>query len=100
MFFKLKFGCLLGCLVGFCSFFLLLFALGFGVYCYFVPETWDRTVARIERIWGSAKDKGDQGWGKVKESGDHLVDSVPRNEPKTINEPETANGVPEPEVKR
>ena len=95
MFFKFKIGCCLGCLVGLCTVLLSFFALGFGIYCCFVPETWDRTVAGIERIWGSAKDKGDQGWNKVKESGDQLVESVPRNE----TESGGSNGIPEPEVK-
>lgn len=95
MFCKFKIGCCLGCFAGLCAVILLFFALGFGIYCCFVPETWDHTVAEIERIWGSAKDKGDQGWNTVKESGDQLVDSVPRNE--TV--PAKPNVIPEPEVK-
>ena len=96
MFGKIKLGCCFGCFAGFCAVFLLFFLLGFGIYCWFVPETWDRTVQAIERIWGSAKDKGDQGWNKVKESGDQLVASVPRNGT-DADQPVT---IPEPEVKK
>lgn len=96
---RAKFGFCFGCALGFLMVFLMLFALAFGVYCCFFPETWDRTVTRIESIWQKTKEGGDQvvsgGWNKVKESGDHLVESVPRGE----NKKEAPN-VPEPEVKK
>ena len=95
---RAKIGCCCGFIAGLCLFFLLLFAAGFGIYCYFCPEAWDRTVNYIENLWGDAKDGGDrvvgEGWEKVKEGGDHLVDAVSRDDGKQ------APAVAEPEVKR
>ena len=80
---RAKIGCCCGCIIGCSSVFVLLFALVFGVYCWFCPEVWERTVNRVESIWDMFKDEGDR-----------LVESVPRKN-------ETGDPVPpEPEVKR
>ena len=76
---RAKIGCCCGCVIGFCSFFALLFALAFGVYCWFCPEVWERTVNKIESIWGN-----------VKKEGDRLVDSVPRKNGKNASAPAEA----------
>ena len=79
---RAKIGCCCGCVIGFCSVFVLLFALAFGVWCWLCPEVWERTVNKIESIWGGIKDEGDR-----------LVDSVPRKKDKNASES------PEAEVK-
>ena len=71
---------------------LLLASIVFGIYCFFNPGTWSRTMNKVASIWDKTKAGGDRvvdnGWGKVKKNGDHLIDSVPRDKrkqaPKTI----------------
>lgn len=97
----IKFGCCSGFIVGLLLVFALLFAMVFGVHCYFYPETWDRFVQKIEAMWGKTKDSGDrvvdEGWRKVKEGGDQLVEKVPRKVediPNGIGQP-PETGVPD-----
>ena len=91
---RAKIGCCCGCIIGFCSLFVLLFALAFGIYCWICPEVWERTVNKIEGIWSNVKNEGDR-----------LVDSVPRPEGQpapaaNASEDNEAPAFPEPEVKR
>ena len=74
---RAKIGCCCGCVIGFCMVFVLLFALAFGVYCWLCPEVWERTVDRIEGIWGGIKDEGDR-----------LVDSARKKDKNASKSPE------------
>ena len=69
---------------------LLLAALVFGIYCFFNPGTWSRTMNKVADIWDKTKSGGDRvvddSWGKVKKSGDKLIDSVPREKEKKAPE--------------
>ena len=68
---------------------LLLAAIVFGIYCFFNPGTWSRTMNKVANIWDKAKAGGDRvvddSWGKVKKSGDKLIDSVPREKEKKVS---------------
>jgi hypothetical protein len=69
---------------------LLLAAVVFGIYCFFNPGTWGRTVDKIVSIWDKTKSSGDRvvddSWGKVKKSGDKLIEYVPREKQKKAPE--------------
>ena len=79
---RTKLGALVDFLVTFAVIVLLL-ALVFGIYCFFRPGTWSRTVNKVAHIWDQTKYNGDRvvndGWEKVKNNGDHLIESVPHD---------------------
>ena len=86
---RTKLGCLVDTIVTL-AWLLLLAAAVFGIYCFFNPGTWGRTVDKVVSIWDKTKSRGDrvvdESWGKVKKSGDKLIEYVPREKEKKAPE--------------